>query len=57
MLGLVVEEPGGEAVFGVQGIAVEAFVDEVRAGLFAVDELLCDGNGFYSCKTSFYVEC
>jgi hypothetical protein len=52
MLGLVVEEPGGQVVLGVKGVTGETVVDELSERLFAVDELGSEGDGFGCVESS-----
>lgn len=46
MLSFVVEEPGREVVFRIEGVAGETVVYELGEGLFAVNELSGEGDGF-----------
>jgi hypothetical protein len=45
VLGFFFEKPGGEVVFVVEGIAIEAVVDELSLGGLPVHESLCEGYG------------
>ncbi len=54
MLLLVIEEPGGKTILGVEGVAVKAVVDEVCTSFLAVDEGLREGDGFCCNKTVFF---
>lgn len=54
---LVIEEPGREAVFVVQRIAMEAIVDEFGFCLFPIDQLLSEGNSLWCVKAKSYSAC
>lgn len=54
MLLLVIKEPRWKTIFGIEGIAIEAVIDELRACFLPIDKLLGDRNCLRRGKAVFY---